>query len=79
MGVRLLGEPVSTDQYANRAPIAIDALDILRQVSDQAALAPRKCVNCPDIGADTCPDRYAQLYPRDPLPSEDDQYNGGPQ
>lgn len=70
---------MSTADYANRSPIAIDALNILRQVSDKAAATPRKCVGCTDIGADTCPECYAKLYPRDPLPAEDDQTNGDPQ
>ena len=70
---------MSTADYANRAPIAVDSLDILRQVVDRAALAPRKCVNCADIGADTCPDCYAKLYPRDPLPAEEVQDTGDTQ
>jgi hypothetical protein len=70
---------VSTADYANRAPIAIDSLNILRQVSDKAAATPRKCVGCTDIGADTCPECYAKLYPRDPLPAEEVHDTGDPQ
>ena len=70
---------MSTADYANRAPVASDALDILRQVADQAALAPRKCVNCADIVADTCPACYAKLYPRPTLPVVEGENTGDPQ
>ena len=70
---------MSTADYANRAPIGQAALDILRQVSDQAALAPRPCVNCTDIWADACPACYAKLYPRPTLPVGEGENTGDPQ